>query len=300
MDTMAQAIEILAGKSATTTPTEATPSAEATPTTPAPAVETSKATTPEPVAPVVEPKKEGPGDFAARFAALARKEKDIAKRDAEIKAKAESLKGRTVEDLRQLAKKEPLKILEEVGLTFDEVAQHILDSGVGTPEKKLSDLELKIKALEDKEKQMAEQEARMREEQAITQFKNGIKEVLVKNTDKYELIQGSQSEGLVYEVIEKYFQDSGEVLDVEAACDEVEKYLESQVERWSAFKKVQTRFAPKPAEQVKEAVKPEPKKETTSTLTNDEASASREVRVAPKNREDEFEEAMKLLRFTKS
>lgn len=293
----ASAVRMVAPEIPSEKPTGEAPKAEV-------AIQAEPSSEAAPKAPATpEPPKATPGDFAAKFAALSRREKDLVHREAELKKQAEQLKGKSsIDELKGKAKQNPMEALKEMGLTYEEITQYILEGKVSdTPEKRIQTIDERVAAIERKEKEMQAKEAQAKIDAAVQNFKTDITNFVSKDEEKYSLIRESKAEELVYSTIEKYFEETQRVLDMEEACDLVEKHLESEVEKWTKFRKVQKRFEGAGTQKTA-PVAPNPpavKTETTNTLTNADSIVEKTVRTAPKSRDEEIEEAVKLLRFKK-
>ena len=281
----------------------------------APAVETKQAVE-STEKPQIDPQ------FASKFAALTRKEKAVREREAAIKAQQaelESLKkqleeqsGKLKSDEGSLAsrlKNEPLKVLSEMGLTFEDLSQIVLNEGNPTPEmlikrtrqeleaatkseleKTKQELEEFKKSLLEKEKQAEEAKVNEAKTQYLTELTEFINET--KNDsgdDKYELIKSNDSVQLVYDVVEAYYEETGKILSMQEAADHVEAELEERAKSILELKKFKQ--ASKPIEQVEE------KKETAPTLSNALASQSSQKVERKLSKEESLREAAKLIRW---
>ncbi len=259
----------------------------------------------KPEEPKAEEKK--PDRFAPKFAALTRQEKALRQSKVELKAKEAELEKRTKEieaqaqtyQARQKLKKEnPLKFLEEEGVTYDELTQMILNNGEVPAEKKqeqvLAVMQEEIKALREelKQKDKKEQEEREAAEksqaeqkynQQIDGFKAEIKEFLDKSdVEAFELMKsGVFSEvtdpiQAVYDVVLEHYEDTkakspkgvGEILDIKDAADMVEQWLESEADKIAKTKKIAKKLNP-PVEEKKQS---KAQSESPSTLENAHSS----------------------------
>lgn len=242
--------------------------------------------------PKVEPPKVEPvvDKSAAKFAALARQEKEIREREAKIKER--EAKFSEYESKRGKVKEDPLTYLkEEYGLTLDDLVKLAANDNKPTPDmvakKALEEVEnWKKKDAEEKQKAKEEAERKAREEQErvyserITSFKTEIGEFIKSKADDFEFTSASDDGvDLIYDVIEKAYIESeknGEpkILSIEEAAKAVEDYFEKQAEKLLTLKKVQGKVAPKAPEANGSAAKPNPgaapkePEKKTSTLTN--------------------------------
>ena len=204
--------------------------------------------------------------FASKFAALSRKEKALRDKEAEYESKFEEMERRLAEyenksqepevDWEQLLRRDPLKALEEVGLGYDKLTELALNDGKLTPDMQLAamreeienDYRRKFEELEGRltEKEQAEQEAYYNSVQE--NFQNEISNFVEQNQDKYELIEASDANELVFDVIEEHYNETGRVLDIEEAADAVESYLEEEAGKLMKLKKLSSRLGINPKE----------------------------------------------------
>ena len=204
--------------------------------------------------------------FASKFAALSRKEKALRDKEADYQSKFEDMERRLAEyeakgqepevDWEQLLRRDPLKALEEVGLGYDKLTELALNDGKLTPDMQLaamreeieSDYRRKFEELEGRltEKEQAEQEAYY--DSVQENFHNEINNFVEQNQDKYELIEASQANTLVFDVIEEHYNETGRVLDIGEAADAVESYLEEEAGKLMKLKKISSRLGINPQE----------------------------------------------------
>ena len=125
-------------------------------------------------------------------------------------------------------KKEPLKVLNESGLTFEQLAEMVMNDGKPTQDMVLNEYEKKFMSkVQELEKKLADKEAKEQEDkynQAIAQFQGQLTDFVTK-TEDYELIRANDAVDLVYQVIEQHHAETGEILSNKDASDAVEEYL---------------------------------------------------------------------------
>lgn len=227
--------------------------------------EATKAKTTEEIKAKIEADK-----FAAKFAALSRKEKQLRERErqmqAHIKQLEEAAKAKEAELSSKLIdptrlKREPLKVLEETGLTFQQLAELVLNDGKPTPDMLISEKERELKAeIESIKKQIeakeqAEAEARLQAQ--IDNFKGKIQSEIANNTTDYELINANGAFDLVYEVIEAHHartaaesdDGQGEILSIKAAADAVEQHLLEEAKKVLGLSKIKGMLQPEASKQ---------------------------------------------------
>lgn len=217
---------------------------------------------------------------SSKFALLARKEKEIMKKAKEFQAKEQSYKEREAsflkyEQLKSSAKSNPLKVLEEYGLTYKDVTDFILNDNVPTPDLMARSLDEKFEAYkreQEQEKLSAMEQAKLAEEErlegAVSSFKEEIKAYVAYNAEEYELITLYGAQDVIYETIESYYEAHGKVLSKEEGSKLVEDYLFKQTQQAQATKKF------KPKEEAKPVKKDVPEAGFTKTLTNEYTSTA--------------------------
>ena len=252
--------------------------------------------------PAPEPAKEEPlpekGDepaLAPKFAALAKKAK--AAQMAQAKLKAERIEiDRARKELEEFnkyrteAKQNPLKALEAMGIKYDDLVNFVLNGEKPTPEQEISSVKSQLEAFrreqEERElaKEKAAQEAAHKEYEAtIEAFKGKVNEYITTNSEKFELINLHEANGLVFDTIEEYFNNTGKIMTIEKAAELVEGYLEEQIESTiTKTKKFQSKLAPK-----KDEPQPQASKGPSPTLNNTIAASSAAPSFLPPRTEQE-------------
>ncbi len=239
----------------------------------------------QPEKPVEEPKKAEDDKFAAKFAALSRKEKQLREREKAMETRLKDMEAKLAAREADVTakyidperfKKEPLKVMEETGMSFKQLAEMVMNDGKPTTEHLLSESEksvaAKIKALEDKIAEKEAKEAKDKHETQLAEFKGQIAK-LVAEGEEYELIRAEEATELVYEVIEAHYNktadengQNGQILSNKEAADAVENYLLENAKKLTQVKKLQ----PPPAV---EQAKPGEKKAATTLSNAHSASA---------------------------
>jgi len=158
-----------------------------------------------------EPKND---EFSSKFAALSRREKQLREREmqlqeqyesklAELEQRIQSLQQpETIEEttepelpLEYRLKKNPLKTLEELGLSYDTLTNLALNDGNLTPEMKMELMQQEIdqkysKQIEELKNELLERDKRAEEEkyeETVNNFKNEIAN-FVNDNDEYVII----------------------------------------------------------------------------------------------------------------
>ena len=174
---------------------------------------------------VEEPEVKAPEIKAGKFDELLSKEINLREREAELKTKSDGM--RTIDDFKELVKTNPLKFLEEVGMSFDEFADIIIQ------EPKTKDP--LVKDLEDRLGKFERQAEQSRMADYVAELDSHVE------AGDYELVKALGAQQLVIDTIVANWQKDGTQLDFDAACELVETYLlENEVpklERIRAIKK---------------------------------------------------------------
>lgn len=249
--------------------------------------------------------------FAAKFAALSRKEKQMRDRERQLAlkeaaiAEAEQVKGKYTSEIdafKARVRKEPVKVMEEYGLTMQELAEVLLNDGNPTEKMKVSDSEAAIRAeikeLKDQlaAKAAAEEEARY--QATLNNFKSGIADFINNNATDYELVQANDATELVYQVIEEHHASTGEILDTKRAADAVEAHLLEEAKKVIERPKIKALLQPKAPEAPSNAPKSDTAKTATSAKTLTNAAASKPTSVARKlSDEESLAESAKLIKW---
>lgn len=263
--------------------------------------------TAEPEKPSDPPPGEAPDEkFAAKFAALSRKEKQIRQREAQItqqlqemeqKLKAFEAEKSELEKFKALPdrlKKETLKVLEEQGVKFEDLAQMVLNDGKPTQDMVLTEYEKKVTAkIEEFERKMAEKEKKEQEERvqsAVEGFKAQLTD-FVNTTEDYELIRANDYVGEVFDVIEMHHEKTGEILSNKEACDIVEAYLLEEAKKLVDREKVKKLLQPSTPTSTA------PKGKSSPTLSNAQAAQAPKPAAKKLSDEESKAEAAKLIKW---
>lgn len=263
----------------------------------------------EPAQPTPEQKAQA-DQFASKFAALSRKDKQLREREKQIEKRLADLEARSKQEQEEVSKyksiperlkKEPLNVLKEYGLTMQELTDMMLNDGKPTPEMMLSEAEKRMQAkldeLDKKLKEKEELETSTKHQQAIDNFKSEISSFITENNNDYELIAANDAADLVYEVIEAHFNDTadedgqnGTIMDVKEACNLVEQHFLNEAKRHLKLGKVKGLLGPK--------TEPTPKdRQSSPTLSNTDSVKVPNKEARRLSNEESVAEAAKLIRW---
>jgi hypothetical protein len=213
--------------------------------------------------------KEDP-QLTKRLAAIAREQKAV--REARRRLDAERQQQATlVKELDELKSwkarlgQDPLNALNDVGISYEQLTNSVLNSPDPTIQKLLNEVEnLKKSKEEDSKRMVAAEEARMA--QAITQLKNDAKR-LITNNPTYELIQlhGDQALETIAEIIKHDFEQTNDIKSIEEVANEVEEMLAEEALKVARTKKIQGLLTPKQEAALVEAQQKQSEKRETKT-----------------------------------
>lgn len=264
--------------------------------------EASEAT--EEASPVAEKTPSPPKEdrFSRQFAAISRKEREFKRKEQELNARyaqleADAAEAKAYRERKTDAKKTPLKALQELGLTYQDVTNDVL--GQHTPpevdplDERLRPILERLEKAEKTEEKLAQME-RQSKEQAAQQAEEAIRYnlngAIKENMEKYELCShmGNEAIELSRQILQVYYDTHGKVLTYEEILDITEKHYEEEVlGKLLVSKKAKTLagYGAKPAA-TKSEEKPAKKSGSTSTLTNAQRGQIDTVNVDAMNSDD--------------
>lgn len=235
---------------------------------------------PLPVAPEATPAQTGQEDqISSKFAALARKERQLRQQTAEFQAKqAELIKyqeeATQAKAYRERLKSHPLDVLNEEGITYDQLVQRAVNMQNANPE--VTALQKQVSALEESLKRQSEESQsaiKAQREQAEKQISMDVKS-LISSDSAYETVKDMGAEEAVTQLITATYDEEGILLKVDEAAKQVEEYLIAEATRIANVPSIKKRLAPKPEEAMQQqAVKPAPQT-GIKTLSHAMASTS--------------------------
>ena len=269
-----------------------------------------------------DPKKED-SKLASKFAALSKRDKQIAAREKALEAREKALKEATAKPADKEPEKAPLKLRmnqdpfatlkEEFGIDLETLTAIAKNQGKLTPEMELklkveqgeSSLREELEALKKsiKEKDEAEKSTKQQEaeQKAFQDFKGSIAEHIKAAPADYELL-GLEDDPAqtVYDVISAHYEATkgddgvGRILSTKEAADHIENHLLEEAKKYTGLSKIKGLFAPKEAPKVDVAAtqKVDPK-----TLSNELTGQTPPAQKKVLTREEELAEAVKLMRF---
>jgi len=252
--------------------------------------------------PAETPKTESEPALSPKFAALAKKAKQAYQAQERLKAEKASIESQRKEidqfnKYKTEATSNPLKALEALGWKYDDLVNYVLNDQKPTESQQISKVQAEIEALRkeqaDKERLSVEREqqaAQRQFEETINAFKEKVTEHVSGNADKYELIAATDSQELIFDTIEEYFNKTGKIMAIDKAAELVESYLENEAEeKILKSKKFQSKLAPKKDE-------PQPRQSNSVSLNNSvTASSTAPGYLSPRSEQDRINRALAKL-----
>lgn len=235
--------------------------------------------------------------IAARAAKLRERENSIAAREAKAEEAMRSAREsvRQSEERLQLLKdikNNPLEALKTADVTFEQLAQAVLNEGKATP-RELEALKLAREAKESAEaikkdlesQRIAAQNAQY--DQAIQLYKQEMRELVAKNPDQYELVASQDAVEIAYDVALEYHNAYGKVLPPKEAIEVTESFLEQRANKMFETKKFKNKL------QVSE----KPKESKTLTNAHSETTLSPSPKSVSLDRDARLKKALSHLKY---
>ena len=190
--------------------------------------------------------------ISPQFAALAKqrralqvKERELAERQKELESRSSTQGGGV--DLARL-KAEPLSVLLEAGVTYDQLTEAILSDQGGTSSE-LAKVRAEMKALKEGFDQTLSAKEQAQETQVLAEMQREAAS-LIATGEEFEMIRVTKSLPDVMTLIKRTYKETGEVLDVTEALKLVEDQLLEDATPIARLQKVQGRLAPQPYQQM--------------------------------------------------
>lgn len=182
-------------------------------------------------------------DYYAKLSELDRQNRILRKKlkDVENKAPDNAEKGHLSVDLKSIAKQDPLKALDELGIGIDNILEAY--TGATSSSEPVPDIP---KSVQEKLKRIEELEARFNEliegqtkaerlseqQRLFKQETDKLSAVVESDTARYEMIHATRDEGslnLVLQVAAEIYNQEGEVPSYDRALGLVEEHLRDQM-----------------------------------------------------------------------
>lgn len=182
--------------------------------------------------------------LSPQFAALAKQKRALQVKERELSDREKALSAGAVKDgspdLIARLKSQPLSVLQEYGVTYDQLTEAIL---ADPSNQELQELKNKVKSLEEGIEQKFISREEQAEEAALTEMLYEA-EGLAKEGDAFEMIRERNAYDRVLRLIHETYKKTGRVLDTQDAMNRIEIKLLEEAEKLARIKKVQSRIAP--------------------------------------------------------
>lgn len=219
---------------------------------------------------------EAPG-LSANLRAIMDRENALRQREQQVKA-FERAKTE-VEELRALAKQDPIKFLESHGVTMENLEAMKTEDSDPT-----SSLRREIEQLKSRIELQQKQDDESRRTAELAGMKNQLDEWINKS-DRFPFVRAAEASGLVLDKMVQHYETTGEELSEEQAANAIE----------AEIKKLATKLVPLLGDQV--TTTPDVKQTTTTTLTNQQAAAATRRDISSLKGPEALKAASELLRF---
>lgn len=178
--------------------------------------------------------------ISPQFAALAKQKRALQVKERELAERERTMSTQPGTESIEMSrlKSDPLKVLLEAGVTYEQLAQAVM----ATPQNpEINDLKAQLRSMEEGfNKQFSERDAQA-EKQVIAEMRREANQMAAEGED-FELIRETNGIPSVMKLIERTFREQGEVLDVKEAMQLVEQELFKEAQRITKAKKVQAQF----------------------------------------------------------
>lgn len=222
--------------------------------------------------------------FSSRFAALTRRERQLAREAAELNQMRQSADFKAfqaVNDPDLTPEQRTLKFMEAQGVDMEKIAQHLVSDS--SESQVVQRLQREIDELKADRDQRRQSESESQQAEFRQQHVANIKEFVDSKGEAFELIQSTDSYDTVFEVIQGHYMNTydpilgeGELLPFDKAAAHVERELEKQAQMFLKSKKLGV--APQASESTQPQTSAEPKptgaQESAPTLSHSSQSGT--------------------------
>lgn len=235
-----------------------------------PAVDISDTNEPAEVAEETKP-------LSPQFAALMKAKRALQVKEREIAQREEALKSSVPagqEDIIAKLKANPLNVLLENGVTYDQLTADIIAQQNGaTPE--IQALKAEMKALKEELNGQFVSRDQLAETQVLADIQKEINQTVDSKPDEYEAIREAKAQSTVKDLIHRTWKKTGEVLDTKEAIELVENQLIEEALPFAKLKKIQSRLTPQQEALVQAVQTPatKPNTKVMRTLTNRDSAS---------------------------
>ncbi len=183
--------------------------------------------------------------LSPQFAALAKQKRALQVKERELQEREAKLAGSGATEgpdkLIERLKSQPLSVLQEHGVTYEQLTDAILNGKQVDPETQALKQELQeLKKSLDQKFQTNEER---QEEAALTEMLYEAED-LAKEGEDFALIREQDAYDRVLRLIHSHYKQTQRVLDVRTAMERVETELLTSAEKLARLGKVQSKIAP--------------------------------------------------------
>jgi hypothetical protein len=219
------------------------------------------------------PESEVTRPISPQLAELAKQKRALQVKERELLAKEKAMSeasGNAI-DLAKI-KANPLSILQQAGVSYDDLTQAILSDNSTSPD--LQALKDEVKQVRDEFKKEFQTREQAQEEAVLKEILFEAEE-LAKAGDDYELIRGENGYEKVLRKIYDTYKKTGRVLDTREAMTAVEQELRTQTDRYLNYGYVKSKLAPQatPAAQNNNQLRTLSNRDSASPLVDKRARA---------------------------
>jgi len=176
--------------------------------------------------------------LTSRFDGLTRRERMLLQRENDLKTKYAGVQS--YEEMKEMASKDPLKVMEKLGLSYDKLTD--LYAGMSPKdetEKTVGSLKSEIEDLKTRLEQDAAQ-GQMKEVMRVKGAKlTTLKNLASKEDSDYSLVAHFGVYDDVLNYMAKHYESSGEILDDDEALRHVEERLFENLKSLKSNRKIQ-------------------------------------------------------------
>lgn len=206
---------------------------------------------------------EATAPLSPQLAAIAKQRRALQIKEQQIAEREKALSGPTRAELESRIKTQPLSVLQELGVTYDQLTQEILSAQDGT-NPKIHELEAKLQAIEESvDKKLSEKDSNA-ERAVLTDMARNITR-LSSEGDDFEMIRATNSQEEVLGRIYDHWLKTGEVFDEAEMMAKVEAELVEEAFNYAKMNKVQKKLTPA-------SLQPQPT-QGMRTLTNKDSAS---------------------------
>lgn len=217
--------------------------------------------------------------LSPQFAALAREKREVQLERQKLEAEKQALStqstaGKSLEEYKARIKANALSVLQEEGVTYDQLTEQILASNQEKAE--VEALRAEVKALKDgfdtQSKSLSERDIAT-ENQVKAQIRRNVDQ-LISQGDDFEMIREAGYAPKVVDLIDQVWKKEGILLDESEAASEIEKELLEESLKWAKLKKVQSRLSPAQSQQTQPVQQDRGNTKVMRTITNRDGVSS--------------------------